>query len=336
MKDHPATIGLHVALPELLCKRRGELDLSLREVEKATNIRKLYLEQIEAGDYDKLANDVYAKGYVKNYADFLGFDTKPIMQLYNKERVAHQNTSADARSRLKSSGFSLKPIGNGSVVITPKALAILLGVVTFLIAAGYIVWQFVLLAAPPKIILNSQIPNSVTTNYVIVSGQVDAGSDLFINNSPVLISPDGSFSERIAVEDGNNAISLMARSKLGKTSTVSKNILAKLPNAASADLASQLSATKLDGVQMLVKVSKQATWIVVQIDGQDAFRGTMLPGSQQLFKAKDTIKLTTGNAGATDVVISNSAVARKDLGQLGRDGEAKLDLTFNKDTQFGN
>ncbi len=332
----PAAISLHVSLSELLRKRRDELGYTLKDVERATNIRNVYLEQIEAGDYDRLADDVYAKGYVKNYADFLGFDTKPIMQLYTKERVAHRHVSADAHSRLKASGFSLKPIGGDSVVVTPKAFTILLGVATFLIAAGYIIWQFVLLASPPKITLNSQIPATVSTNYVIVSGQVDAGSDLFINNSPVLISPDGSFSERIAVQDGNNPIAISARNKLGKTSTVSRNIVAQLPATSTTNLANQLPATPISGVQVLVKVSKQATWIVVQTDGQDAFRGTMLPGSQQLFKANDAIQITTGNAGATSVTISNATVARKDLGQLGRDGEAKLDLTFNKDTQFGN
>ncbi|MBI2798123.1 DUF4115 domain-containing protein [Candidatus Saccharibacteria bacterium] len=332
--DSPAKISLHVALPELLQKRRNELGYSLKDVEKAINVREIYLGQIEAGDYDKLPDDVYAKGYVKNYADYLGFDTKPIMQLYTNERVAHKQASADSHSRQKSSGFNLKPIGSGAVVVTPKAIAILIGVATFVIAAGYILWQFVLLAAPPKINLNSQIPGTVNTSYIIVSGQIDAGSDLFINSSPVQISPDGSFSERIAVEDGDNTITLMARNKLGKTSTMSKNIVARLPNSANADLASQLPANPVDGVQIVIKVNKQATWIVAKADGQDAFHGTMLPGSQQLIKAKQSITLTTGNGGATSVVITNSSVARKNLGQLGRDGEAKIDLTFNKDTQF--
>jgi hypothetical protein len=61
----------------------------------------------------------------------------------------------------------------------------------------------------------------------------------------------------------------------------------------------------------------------------------MLPGSSKLFSAKQNIKLTTGNGGATAVTITNNKVARKDLGQVGRDGEAKLDLVFNKDTEFG-
>jgi hypothetical protein len=60
----------------------------------------------------------------------------------------------------------------------------------------------------------------------------------------------------------------------------------------------------------------------------------MLPGATQLFKAKNSIKLTTGNAGNTQVFVSNSVVANKDLGIIGRSGEAKNDLEFSKDTQF--
>ncbi|MBA3679547.1 hypothetical protein H0W80_05200, partial [Candidatus Saccharibacteria bacterium] len=44
---------------------------------------------------------------------------------------------------------------------------------------------------------------------------------------------------------------------------------------------------------------------------------------------------TTGNAGNTEVIVTNSVVANKDLGAIGKHGEAKTDLEFAKDTQFG-
>jgi hypothetical protein len=83
---------------------------------------------------------------------------------------------------------------------------------------------------------------------------------------------------------------------------------------------------------MLVKISNQATWVIVRADGQDVFKGTMLPGTQQLFKAKTQIKLTTGNAGNTQVFITNSITAGKDLGTVGRPGESKNDIEYNKDS----
>ena len=56
-------------LGELFLRRRKELRLSLEAVERSTHIRVKYLELIEAGDYANLEDNVYSKGYIKNYAD---------------------------------------------------------------------------------------------------------------------------------------------------------------------------------------------------------------------------------------------------------------------------
>ena len=55
-------------------KRRKELNLSLKEVENATSIRSGYLQAIEEGEMDKLISPIYAQGFVKQYANFLGID----------------------------------------------------------------------------------------------------------------------------------------------------------------------------------------------------------------------------------------------------------------------
>jgi transcriptional regulator with XRE-family HTH domain len=68
MTEQTQTIGTQFA------ERRKELKLSLKEVESATSIRTMYLEAIEAGQMDKLISPVYAQGFVRQYAAFLGLD----------------------------------------------------------------------------------------------------------------------------------------------------------------------------------------------------------------------------------------------------------------------
>lgn len=55
-------------------ERRKELKLSLKEVESATSIRTMYLEAIESGQMEKLISPIYAQGFVRQYATFLGLD----------------------------------------------------------------------------------------------------------------------------------------------------------------------------------------------------------------------------------------------------------------------
>lgn len=59
---------------QLLQQRRKELNISLKEVENATSIRMVYLQAIEDGDMMKLISPVYAQGFLKQYASYVGLD----------------------------------------------------------------------------------------------------------------------------------------------------------------------------------------------------------------------------------------------------------------------
>jgi transcriptional regulator with XRE-family HTH domain len=57
-----------------LAAKRGELGLSIEQVAAATGVRAEYLRALEADDLSRIAAAVYAKGYVRTYAAFLGLD----------------------------------------------------------------------------------------------------------------------------------------------------------------------------------------------------------------------------------------------------------------------
>jgi len=61
-------------------KKRQELHLSLKEVETSTSIRAGYLKAIEEGNIHELISGVYAVGFMKQYANFLGFDGERLIQ----------------------------------------------------------------------------------------------------------------------------------------------------------------------------------------------------------------------------------------------------------------
>jgi cytoskeletal protein RodZ len=54
--------------------KRKELSLSLKEVENSTSIRSTYIEAIEEGQIHEYISGVYALGFIKQYAQFLGLD----------------------------------------------------------------------------------------------------------------------------------------------------------------------------------------------------------------------------------------------------------------------
>lgn len=75
-------------LGDKLKQRRKEMNLSLKEAENATSIRSTYLQSIEDGDMSKLISPVYAQGFLKQYASFLGLDGENMVrehpELFNR------------------------------------------------------------------------------------------------------------------------------------------------------------------------------------------------------------------------------------------------------------
>ena len=69
---------------------REKRNLTIRDIEKGTSIRALYIESIEKGDYAQLPGEVYVKGFIRNYANFLKLDADALVKQY----VAETNPEA--------------------------------------------------------------------------------------------------------------------------------------------------------------------------------------------------------------------------------------------------
>lgn len=69
-------------LGETFKVRRKEMNITLKEAENATSVRASYLNAIEEGDVSKLISPVYAQGFVKQYASFLGMDSDKVARDY--------------------------------------------------------------------------------------------------------------------------------------------------------------------------------------------------------------------------------------------------------------
>lgn len=80
---------------EMFKERRTERNLSLKEIETATSIRMNYLKAIEEGELFNVLSHVYAQGFIKQYAQFLGLDGNRILKEQmpmRKEGIKHEFT----------------------------------------------------------------------------------------------------------------------------------------------------------------------------------------------------------------------------------------------------
>lgn len=132
-----------------LRQERERQNLSIEDIEQGTSIRVLYIEAIEAGEYDKLPGTVYTKGFIKSYAKFLGMDVDAVVkefladmaELNPPEPVATEETAAQApenKTEVKPVQPEKKPAGHSikMEVNLPPIKLIAAAVVLIAVLAG--------------------------------------------------------------------------------------------------------------------------------------------------------------------------------------------------------
>jgi cytoskeletal protein RodZ len=74
-------------LGELLKETRQNKGVSLEEVEEELKIRNKYLQALEEEDFSIMPPEVYVKGFLRNYAIYLGLDPEEVKALYKEKSV---------------------------------------------------------------------------------------------------------------------------------------------------------------------------------------------------------------------------------------------------------
>lgn len=69
---------------DIMRSEREKKGLSVKDIEAATSIRAIYIQAIEDGDYKKVPGEVYLKGFIRNYASYLGLDGQEMINIYRQ------------------------------------------------------------------------------------------------------------------------------------------------------------------------------------------------------------------------------------------------------------
>jgi cytoskeletal protein RodZ len=319
-----------LTLGEKLRNLRSERRISLNDVSRNTKIQLKYLEYLEEGNYKKLPVDVYVKGFLRSYAEFLGVDEKILIRLYEKEKGIKINLEkASGDNFEKKESINMAPF-----LITPKIITVAIGL---LITAGlffYLYREVGNFANTPKLIILSPNQNEIEeSNSVVVNGISDKDANIFINDQPILVSDEGKFSENIALQSGTNPINIKAVNRFGKETNqniiVQSNYQEKEQNTTNEEINNSMATAKQEGINIEVSVISGPVWISVEADGNLVFSGTMLMGAIQSFKAVEKISISSNKANATFVKFNG-----KDVGALSEKPEAIKNVIFTKDTTF--
>ena len=334
-----------MTLGEKLKKLRSDKRMSLGEASRATKIQAGYLERLEEGSYDKLPADVYVKGFLRSYAEFLGVDEDILIKLYEKEKGIKRNL--EKQKNTGSPKLKMETINISSFVFTPKKLAIAFAFLFVVSAFVYLYREIGAFASTPRlVVLSPQTNAEVDGNSISVEGLTDKDAKLFINDQPILVNDDGKFKEMLTMQSGVNIINVKSVNKFDKVATETVKVQSKIQPQVAGDSTEnntdgnspgngnqQNSGSpdpgNKDQLQMEMRVDPGPVWISVEADDNLVFSGTMLSGSTQSFTAHDKIVVNSGKANATFLKFNG-----KDIGALSGDPGSVHGATFDKNTKY--
>jgi len=69
-------------LGQILKDAREEKGVTASQAAAATNLKMQHVEAMERDDFSRVAAPIYAKGFIKLYADYLGLNPDPLIQEY--------------------------------------------------------------------------------------------------------------------------------------------------------------------------------------------------------------------------------------------------------------
>jgi cytoskeletal protein RodZ len=93
------------SIGQMLREARHKKVASLEDASRATKIKTEILEKLESDEFDQLAAPMYAKGFLKMYAEYLGLDSHAIVDTYLlsqgglRRQGLHVESEAAIRSR---------------------------------------------------------------------------------------------------------------------------------------------------------------------------------------------------------------------------------------------
>jgi cytoskeleton protein RodZ len=266
----------------LLEQKRKERGLTLEEVVQATKIRKRYLRGLERDDYAILPGAVYARGFLKTYANYLGLDG---------EALSRQLKSSSNTRRERGIEYNPSPESDfEKPLIAPGTLS---GVQKRKVSTSAIVTLIVAVLALAAVI---------GALYF-----VGRGAQVSKEGNP----PSGKTPHR---QEQQNVAGTENAPEAGSTKEVAGGSNGTAGDAEKPSVAKQSAPP--DTLRVLVSVSELPSWILIRTDGTTAYEQVAQPGFSKTFEADQRLYIKSGNAGAVRVEING-----QDAGALGGSGE---------------
>ena len=285
---------------DTLRRERERQKLSVKDIEQGTSIRALYIEAIENGEYDKLPGTVYAKGFIKNYGNFLKIDGEALSRQFTEEisppapavpsEEAAETISSrppkEPQPRTKVPEVTASPVNEAAAIVNEPI---------------------------PDINNTRQAEPEVKVNSPkLVNEHSNSNNGLIIAAIVLIAAIAGGLWYYFTNIEGK---------ELAQNPPVQTQSDPSDPAATSAAASTPESSASITGINLQARFNDRC-WTKVIVDNRLAYEGTVEAGQILNWQGNDKISVTAGNAGAVEFIENG-----RNLGIAGGVGEV-VEKTF--------
>jgi len=288
-----------------LSSARESRGITLEQAEKDTRIRLKYLAAMEAGDFDVLPDDVIARGFLRNYARYLGLDPEPLAYAFTALRPGGPPVFFPGTSQAGPHVLEMDLGGSETTGFSGLVTGVL--VLATLVVALYYAWSqgFIPLGG-----LGINPP--VTQVAPPVSPVANVTAD---RPAP----PGATPTERLAATPTprlSAAVVATPTITASPTATPSATVTPTPTHTATPSRTPTPTATPVREIRVRASLTDY-TWLRVLVDGDKVVEGIVDPDRTFTWVGK-TVEVRTGNAGGIRLEVNG-----EDLGTMGKEGEVR-------------
>jgi len=198
------------SIGQILQEARVAKKMEISDIARITRIRPQFLLALEADDYSQLPSGTIARGFIKNYSQFLGLSENQILSVFRRDFIENPE------GRILPRGIG-SPISQTSLW-TPKTTIIAIVTTLLTLFAVYVFYQYkTYTGAPPLIIDKPQDQTRTQENTIEITGSTDPDAVLSVGGRAIALDKGGTYHFRIPLNLGENKVTIVAASKFGKT-----------------------------------------------------------------------------------------------------------------------
>lgn len=217
------------SIGDKLKRSRIRQKITVAEVEEATKIRAKFILALESDSWEQIPSEVYGRGYLERYVQFLHMEDDIIMRQYDRERATYARTCQEPhvelapKNRLTIPRFLLTPrfFVIGTVSLFTLALLGFIGTQVM----NYARHPFLALVPPAHAAASESGAFMVNADSVTLTGQTAPNAQLTINNLLVTVNGSGKFSVNERLQKGVNNFVFVSTFANGKTTEQTQQIM---------------------------------------------------------------------------------------------------------------